>query len=510
MLKLLILNKKYVLTFFFFSFLLFKTGIHGDELFEILKTSRINNLYDFILYTDELITSPFAHLFFWWAYPLIGNENLYLYDILKIILHGLSVYFLYKFFSQYLDSERAFLSSLIFIVYPTHDSSVFVYMFSIYTFVPCLIMYCHYKINKGNYLISYPILVFASFTHYLTPPYIIGLSFIFLIGKEYKKFFIFISSFFLYFLYYISVGFLSPEKEKRVEDSINLISFIKNILLQFITSIDSFFGPSFFIKIFFSLASLNFYSLFVGFVIIFFLLNTRIQKRQVIPWRLLISLLSVFIISLLMFALTNMYSQITFGLGNRVTIYGSLLFSVIILLIPLTKARLLIILIIFILPSFGLAEHWKDWNFTQLQISSNINENNEIESIKQNDLLLVVGNNYSQLGPFSHIEFFSMDWHTNAIFMNKLKTKKVLSLSENIKFIDNHFINKKNGKKTEVTGYIFVYDSDKNTLRTIKEDQIYELLKKLPRINRHWIQLIDNTKLKEFILTLSPRLDYLF
>ena len=108
MLRLLTLNQKFLIILFIFSYLIFNTGIHGDELFEILKTSKINSIYDFIIYTDELITSPLAHIFFWWTYPVIGSENLFLYDLLKISLHLLSIYFLYKFFSQYLDNSNHF------------------------------------------------------------------------------------------------------------------------------------------------------------------------------------------------------------------------------------------------------------------------------------------------------------------------------------------------------------------------------------------------------------------
>ncbi len=510
MLRLLTLNQKFLIILFIFSYLIFNTGIHGDELFEILKTSKINSFYDFIIYTDELITSPLAHIFFWWTYPVIGSENLFLYDLLKISLHLLSIYFLYKFFSQYLDNSRSFFSSLIFILYPTHDSSVFVYMFTLYTFVPCLIMYCHYKINRDSYLLAYPLLVFASFTHYLTPPYIIGLSVIFLLERKFKKFIVFISSFFLYFIYYAGVGLLSPQKEKRVDDGITIISLIKNIFLQITTSIDAFFGPSFFLKIFYSLKSLNLYSLIIGCVIIFILINYKFQRKQFIPWKLLISLFAVFVISLFMFALTNMYSQITFGLGNRVTIYGSLLLSVLIFLIPLSKFRLSIIFIIFLLPNFGLSEHWKSWNSKQLKIISNINLNDDLNLIGDNDLLLVTQNNYSELGPFSHIEFFSMDWNTRAIFSKKIKTKKIMSLSKNIKLSEGYIIDKKSGEQIKLNENIFLYDSNKNDLRTVKKNEISDILNKTEINKRHWVQFLENTIIKDIILFISPRLSYLF
>ena len=510
MIKIITQNKLILLLIVLISYLLVNTGIHGDELFEIFKTSQIKNIFDFINYTDELITSPLAHIFFWWTYPIIGNENLYLYDLLKIILHLLSIYFLFKFFSDYLTPFRSFLASILFIFYPTHDSSVFVYMFSIYTFIPALIMFCHHSISKGKYLYSYPLLITASFTHYLSPPYILGLSIIFLLNAQYKKFIIFLSSFFLYFGYYLIIAFQYPNKEKRVEDSMTIGSFFKNIIIQIITSIDSFFGPSFFLKIFLSIKSLNLYSLILGSIVIIFLLIYRDSTKREIPFKLLLSLFLVFVISLGMFSLTNAYSQITLGLGNRVTIYGSLFLAVILALMPLTRINIIVLFIIFILPTFGLSDHWKSWNDKQLIIISKIQENKELAKINSNDQLLIYNNNYSKLGSYSHIEFFSMFWNTETIFKKYVKTKNIVALSQNIKLNNNLLTDIKYNKNYIISKRIYLYNTENNQLNQISKNKLKNILNNLKKEKRHWIQEIENKNIRKFILILSPRLNYLF
>ena len=495
---------------FYLSFLIIGTGIHGDELLEIYKTKNISNLVDFLYYTEQLLTIPAAHIFYYWAYPAIGENNLIIYDFLKIIFHTISIYFVYKFASDYIPQKNALFAALFFILYPTHDTSIFCYMFTLYTFVPALIMYCHHLIKDEKYLIGYSLLLIASFTHYLTPPYIFGLSIIFLFKKSYKKFLLFISASFLYLIYYFSILFYFPDYEKRLDEILTIYSFSKNLILQLVSSLDTLFGLSFIIKIYLSIKSIDLFTLLISTIIIIILLVTAEKKKVKIPWLLLFSILIVYILSLFMFALTGLYVHNTFNLGNRVTIYGSLLIAFILSIFPFNKKNMIIFYIIFILPLFGLSSHWKSWNKDQLKIISNIKNNIYLEQISTDEVLLIENNNYSKIGPYSHIDFFSMSWNTDVIFNENTQTKKIMSLSSNLKIDNDYLIDKKNSKRLFISDNLYIYDSTNNKLTKISKKELPEIIKKYVVEKRHWVQFLDHDFIKQRISVLSPRLDYLF
>jgi len=492
------------------TYLIINTGIHGDELLEINKTKNINNLADFLYYTKQLITIPTSHIFYYWAYPLIGKNNLILYDCLKIFFHSVSIFFIYKFATDYIPKKNALFASIFFILYPTHDTSIFCYMFSLYTFVPALIMYCHHLIKHEKNLLGFSILLLTSFSHYLTPPYILGLSIIFLFEKAYKKFFLFISTFFIYLTYYLCILFYFPSYEKRLDEAISIISFSKNFTIQILSSLDTFFGLSFLIKIYLSIKSIDIFSLFICLIILIFLFTISENKKIKTPWILLCSFLAVYISSLLIFSLTGLYAHNTFNLGNRVTIYGSLLLGFILSILPFNKKNITLFFIIFILPLFGLSAHWKSWNQNQLNIISNIANNKELKEITSNEILLIKNNNYSKIGPYSHIEFFSMPWNVDVIFNESVKTKKIISLSSNVYIEDKYLVDKKFGSKFLIGDFLFIYESTNNKLTKINKKELQFLVKNYPKEKRHWVQFLDFSVFKKIINMLNPRLGYLF
>ena len=286
-----IINKSLIIPFIFaliLLYILWNTGIHGDDFVEIQNTINIKTFNDFLYGSTRYIYGPINYLIFYWAYPVLGSENLLIYDLIKIICHLFSIFLIFKFASDYLPNDRALLASVLFIFYPTHDSTIFWYMIAPYTFVPALIMYCHHLIRKNKLLFTYPLLLAVSFTSYLTPPYIIGLSFIFFFEKSYKKFLLFLSPAIIYIIYYLIVAqiFTSAESaaiEKRIDDSLSFIKFFKILFLQILSGFDVFFGPSFIFKIFSSIYSLSLTSFLLTLPIIFLLKFYLSSKKPIIP-----------------------------------------------------------------------------------------------------------------------------------------------------------------------------------------------------------------------------------
>jgi hypothetical protein len=157
-----------------------------------------------------------------------------------------------------------------------------------------------------------------------------------------------------------------------------------------------------------------------------------------------------------------------------------------------------------------LSDHWKNWNENQKVVIENIKNNQSLKEIEPNSTLIVTGNIYSKLGPYAHIEFFSMPWNVNAIFKGSVKTKNIVALTPYVAIEDNYLVDLKFGAKYPLTNKLYVYDSEKNSVREISSLKMPELITKQPIVVRHWVQLFKGTWIQDIVVGLSPRLVYLF
>jgi hypothetical protein len=244
----------------------------------------------------------------------------------------------------------------------------------------------------------------------------------------------------------------------------------------------------------------------------FFLTKVRIFFQKHTPSKpLFYGLVCIIIFSFALYSLTGRYSHSPFNLGNRTTVYGSLLIAFLLAtFLPANKKSVIFLLIIFLMPSFGLSDHWKSWNVHQKIIIKNIKNNQELKKIEFDSTLIVIRNIYSKLGPFAHIEFFSMPWNVNAIFQDNVKTKNVVALTPNVVIKDGYIINSKFGSKYSLNGKLYVYDSERDQVRDISFKDVPELIKQQPGVLRHWVQLFKDTWIQDILILLSPRLSYLF
>jgi hypothetical protein len=237
----------------------------------------------------------------------------------------------------------------------------------------------------------------------------------------------------------------------------------------------------------------------------------KFSKVPTLPKSLLVGLISVLILSFGMYALTGLYSHSAFNLGNRSTVYGSLLIAFLLaVFLPINKKSVIFLLIIFLAPVFGLSDHWKSWNSHQKIIIENIKNNQDLKEIESNSTLIVTRNIYSKLGPFSHIEFFSMPWNVTAIFEDSVKTKSIVALTPYIAIEGDYIIDPKFGGKYSLKNKLYVYESEENIVREISSIDVPKIIKQQSRIVRHWVQLFKDTWVQNIIVWMSPRLVYLF
>ena len=190
----------------------------------------------------------------------------------------------------------------------------------------------------------------------------------------------------------------------RIPDTIQLFSVVKNFIFQIISFFDSNFGLGFILKIYNSMSELNIVSFIVGIfflALIYFVYNKKkyegLKKSQYCT-RLIITLFLITLSSMLMFSISGGYFQTPFNLGNRVMIYSSLFLSYLFVISIDGKFSILIkvVFVLIIFSIIGISNHWKSQTNHQLIVINNI-KNNEILDSKDERILFVVGNQYSQL-----------------------------------------------------------------------------------------------------------------
>ena len=500
-------------------YLIFGTGLHGDD----YSVIRYQSLSTFLTLTPKNLGLAIfgipTYLSFWWAYPALGHDHQWVYDLIKWITHLASFLMSWRFFSIFLNSERALSAAVIFILFPLHETTTYWYMTAPYVFWPGVIMFSYYlffidKIKSGL-IVGF----LGAFSGYLSPPYVFGLGIIWFFRREYRKGFLFIFPGLLYIFYYFSIKYFYPFSEKRINSDLDATLFAKGMLMQVAGTLDSFLGPSAFIKLYYSAASITLSSLFIAASILViawrfvkgWVFIADVEDNLIGLKPLLIGALTVLLLSLAMFALTGMYVPSPFNLGNRSLVFGSLLGAVLLASMPINRKNILLLWLIVVLPVFGLSDHWKAWNHEQTRVLENISRHDGLRALSEADLLIVTGHIYSKLGPYSHIEFFNMPWVVSSIFKDFASVKHAVALTQTVKFDrSDELIDSKSGERYSLNRNIYIYDSENNALTSATSQDISRLIMNRPTEIRHWVQLAKGTIVESAIVALSPRLNYLF
>ena len=499
-------------------YLVVGTGLHGDD-YSVIKHQSISG---FLLLTPEnlglLIFGVVNYLTFWWVYPVLGHDYQWGYDLIKWLSHLVSVYMGWRFFSVFLSSERALVAAVLFILFPLHETTTYWYMTAPYVFWPAVIMFSFYLFSVNRFKWGLTVGMLGAFSGYLSPPYTFGLGVIWFARREYRKGLLFITPGLLYVIYYFSIKIIFPFAERRINSGLDALIFIKGMVMQVAGTIDSFVGPSAFIKLYYSATSISLWSLFIAMGILIFAWryvaqrypegDIKVERSKMND--LLMGAFSVLVLSMAMYALTGLYVPSPFNLANRSLVYGSLLVAVFLASLPINRKTLLMLWLIFVLPVFGLSDHWKAWNHDQLRILDNIRGHEGLRALQKNDLLVVSGNIYNKLGPYSHIEFFSMPWVVNSIFRDFSTVEHAVAITQTINLEGDVLVDSKFGVRYPLTGNVYIYDSERNILSQGNRAAVESLIKDRPQEIRHWVQLAKGTFIETAILTLSPRLKYLF
>jgi hypothetical protein len=498
--------------------LVYGTGIVSDDIAEIAARQGMHGFWEHFIPRGNFVNAPVANLTHMWVFSLVDIDNLLLVDIIKAGHAILSFYMVAKFFSIFLDGRSALLTSFLFLFFPIRDSITYWFMGTHMAFSMYCYLFAYYLVHKDYLKRAATVAFLASFMSYGSPPTAVALFVLCVLKKNFRKgLFLFVPNiiYCIYYIYLKDILFKIPVYTK-LPPEINLLSIAKQLLLQIVTFFDALAGPSFLFKVYYSIIENNVWSI-IAIIIFVSLYLKMIANKKICPHQIkfdksLLAALTVLVIgSLVMFSITGRYPQLAFNLGNRTTIYGALLLSYLIVSVPINKYLRQGILLLIFVSIVGVSVHWKMWNNHQIEVFHNIRTNEDLQDYDKQEPVFVIGNQYSKMGPFSHIEFLSENWVVNSLFM-LVGHNEIKALALNKRFIvkENLLVDQKHQNIVTIGPVVNIYDSDVDKLITVKSDMLNQYIRNIPDEERHWVQMIKNEKINDAILKLMPRLKYAF
>jgi len=412
-----------------------------------------------------------------------------------------------RFFSLFMESHKSILTSLMFLFFPTHDSTVYWFIAQYLTITISFYFFAYYLAHQNKLYLSFIFALLGSFVSYGSVPIALSLTLLFMLKNEFKKSMVLLIPNILYIIYYVYITKFLLVGTARLHEN-DLLTILKNYVLQVGTFIDSSIGLSFLLKNYYAVGELTIVSALIGVLIIILFYKYNIPKKEKVDKHLLFALVFMTFSSFGMFALTGYYPQISFNLGNRVTIYGALLVSfAIVMYLMNSKKTSTFIFAIFIFVVLGVSDHWKAWNKQQQQLIVNISNNAELETMDINKQLFVSYNQYSKLGDLSHIEFFAEGIPVHFFRLATKRQYKVSTLNDRFVCRDDVLLDKKYNNSILLDDVVYVYDSKLNDLLKIDKKNMQKYIEHLPKNNRHWIQFLDQSNfIMRIVLGIMPRL----
>ena len=263
------------------------------------------------------------------------------------------------------------------------------------------------------------------------------------------------------------------------------------------------------LKVYYAFSQLSAISIIIGIflTIIFYKKYKESDKRY--NAKLVLGFVFLTFLCFGMLSLTGHYPQLCFNLGNRVTIFGSLLLAYLIVLMPVSHKLKTLVFALIIFTTLGISDHWKNWNVHKQKVITNIKNNRDIENYQDDEIIYVSGNQYSKYGPISHVEFLSEGWAVAPLFELITEGKiNAIPINKCHKYENGYLVDQKYGSQTAIGKSITIYDSEKNTLFILKAEEINSYVDSLPPENRHWIQFVKAPFIKNMVTHLMPRLKY--
>ena len=497
----------YLFFLFLIIYLAANTGLASDDFNDLLSYGKISTLNTLIPQTSWLTTPLISYTHLIW-YHFSDFNNIALIGMLKILYLLLSFYMVSRFFGLYTDKINAALVSFFFLFFPSHDSTVYWFLGQYLTLTISCYLYAYYLAYRDRLVAAAFMATAASFISYGSPPIALALFIILILERKFIKSVVIFLPNVIYSIYYFFVTKAMSSGVDHVPADLSLSSMGGRFLLQLGAFIDATIGPSIWIKIYYSLLQLSPVSIIIGIAAAVLLYRAGLKGSRRYDPRLIAGFTVLALSSIFVFSVTGKYTVIAFNLGNRTTIFGSLLVAYLAVMMPAWKAMRYAILIVLLFSILGISDHWKAWNAHVGRVTANIMRNEKLQGHGEG-VIFVSGNQYSKFGPIRHIEFFSEAEALSSYFMLLSNNRIVATpLNRRHHYENGRVTDTKYGTSEDARGHITVYDSEKDEVLDIPSEEINSYIASLAPDNRHWIQLVDNEKIKQIILKIMPRLKY--
>jgi hypothetical protein len=486
-------------------FLVWATGVIGDD----YSIPYFEN-------SSHMTIAPVNYVVREGFYQFVESRDYLIIDIVKFFVLQASIFGCYKFFNLFHKKNFSMLLAFAFVFFPIHDGVTYWYTAQGYLLCCALYFYAYVQLSYKNYLSAFLLGLLASFMGYGSPPFAVGMAYL-----AYRKFGFRASLLMLlpnifYVIYYLIFTKIFNLGIDRVSNGFDLLSFSKNIVMQMGTAVDALVGPSALFKIYYSIADISFISIFVLLLFWIFVLR-RINYTDVASEAINKDVVGAFflimVVSWILFASTGLYPQTSFNLGDRVTLWGGLLIVYFGLNFAVkNKFSYILYITVLFLSVAGISDHWKNWHISQKEIIENVKKNEQINLLEKNEIVFVSGNGYSKLGPFSHLEFFSVESYASSIFRHALGRSfklRVIYTGDNLSIDENHIVRRGDEILIKNQDFINFYDSSANVFEKKSIVEFKYVLHNRLIDQRHWIQVYGCGELVKIIDLIAPRYKYL-
>jgi len=504
-----------LLVFGVLALLTWRTGFFGDD-FGYLQEFQRRGWVEFFAFPFQIppnliLQNLPSYFLFWWVYPFGMADQAWLVDLGKAGWGVLCWLILYWHLAKITDQTRAFLVSLFFLLWPTHETTLYWYMAAPYALTAALALASFIQIGRGRHGWGLCWGFAGAFSNMSSLPYFAGFALWFLLRKQIRN----AAAMFLpglaYGLFYLALMQISPESEKRIADDLSAGKMIQGLSLQLATGLDVMIGPSFFLKLWSAGVPRDPFAVLACFL----LAAGVVALGRPVPasgpakaeaWGLVLAAALVSLAASVMYSLTGMYPQIVFNLGNRTAIYFCLPVILALALVPRSALMVRLLFLGLVIPICGLSSHWRTWGDAQRKTLVDLRENQTLVTLKEGTLVVFSSRLYSRLGSYDHIEFLVMPWVAEGLFrqINPLISAAPIS---NLTVLNGQTLrNEKFHLTYPIPEGIYLYDADDGGCHRISREELGEILARLAPFQRHWLQALPWPGIRKLLGRLSPRI----
>ena len=498
-------------------YLLYGTGVVTDDFVDLYRLQRAAWFEAFIP-EGILLNVPVFNTMRMIFYRLASIDWLLPIEAAKIAYVVMSFYMISRFFSFFLEAGLAMLAAFLFVFYPSHEMTVYWLGAQYLTLGLAFYCYAYHQARHGRLATAALFATLGSFTSYGSAPIALSLFVLCVAQRRRREGLVLLIPNLVFAVYYVVISTFVTVGSSRLPDTLSVPAVLKQLALQVVTFIDAVLGPSFWLKVYYAILENSAMSVLVGaaFAAGWYLIGRRKLAAAPAPSAVVdraalgaLTLLAVG--NLAMFALTGSYPQLAFNSGNRVTTLGTMVLAYGLAVLPVPAPVRYGILGIMLAAVLGLSTHWKTWQEHQMDVIAAVRGRAEVAAYTAPAPLLVQGNQYSRLGPFSHIEFLSERWVVHPVFGLATDGRvTALPLNGRFRVVDGALWDPRDRVRFPLESEVTVYDSEAGRVFRVPASELNTYIESLPVERRHWVQMIRNERITGWILWLMPRLGYTF